>query len=116
MSITEHIKFEMEFLEYTTYYNPNVSEYYYIVLDFKTYQDVSKPYLVLRNIKTGDEIKTKIKQGKIFKEYPFGQYSILKILNFKDEYKKKNIGGEWQVSDELESVLYEYEVIKWQMK
>jgi DNA polymerase-3 subunit alpha len=112
MSITEHIKFEMEYLEYTTYCNPNVSEYYYVVLDFKTYNDVTKPYLVLRNIKTGNEIRTRIKQGKIFKEYPFGQYSILKILNFMDEFKKKNVGGDWVITDETEPILYQYEVIK----
>ncbi len=112
MSIIEHIKFEKEYLEYTTYINPNISEYYYIVVGFKTFKDVTKPYLTLRNIKTGNEINTKIKQGKIFKNNPFGEYAILKIVDFAKGFKKKCIGGEWVVSDEIEDILESYEVIK----
>lgn len=112
MSIVEHIKFELEYLGYTTYANPAVSEFYYIVLEFKTYKDVTRPYLVLRNIKTGDENKARIKQGKIFKESPFGQFSVLKIKEFEKCFKKKNIGGDWVVTDEIDDVLESYEVIK----
>lgn len=112
MSIIEHIKFEMEYLGHTTYINPNVSDFYYVVIGFKTFKDVTKPYLVLRNIKTGDEINTKIKQGKVFKNNPFGEYAILKIADFAKGFKKKCIGGEWVVSDEIEDILESYEVIK----
>lgn len=112
MPIIEQIKFEMEYLEYTTYVNPDVSEDYYVVLDFKTYQDITRPYLVLRNIKTGEEISTRIKQGKIFKENPFGQYSILKVYDFNDAFKKKKVGEDWIVTDQVEKILTQYEVIK----
>jgi DNA polymerase-3 subunit alpha len=112
MSIVEHIKFELEYLGYTTYTNPAVSEFYYIVLEFKTYKDATRPYLVLRNIKTGDENKARITQGKIFKESTFGQFSVLKIKEFEKCFKKKNIGGDWVVTDEIEDVLESYEVIK----
>lgn len=112
MSIIEHIKFEMEYLEYTTYVNPKVSKYYYVVLNFKTYQDVTRPYLILRNIRTGEEISTRIKHSKIFKENPFGQYSILKIYELKDAFKKKKVGEEWIVTDQIEKILTQYEVIK----
>lgn len=112
MSIIEHIKFEMEYLEQTTYVNPSVSEFYYVVIGFKTFKDTTKPYLVFRNIKTGNEENARITQGKIFKENPFGQYSILKIYNFDQKFKKKNIGGEWVVTDQLENILAKYEVIK----
>lgn len=112
MAIIEQIKFEMEYLEYTIYTNESVSEYYYVVIGFKTYKNATTPYLLLRNIKTGEETKTRIKEGKIFKGQPFGEYSILKIQNFTQGFKKKNIGGEWIVSDELEDILISYEVIK----
>lgn len=112
MAIIEQIKFEMEYLEYTTYINPNISKYYYVVLDFKVYKSATNPYLVLRNIKTGEEMKSRIKDSKVFKNQPFGRYSILKIKEFDQAFKKKNIGGNWVVSSELEDILVNYEVVK----
>lgn len=112
MGIIESVKFEKEYLEYVTYVNPKASDKYYIITEYKTYKDISKPYFTARCIKTGDEIKTRITQGKIFKENPFGLYSVLKISNFEERFKKKNIGGSWVESDETEKILQEYEVIK----
>ena len=113
MGIIESMKFEKEYLEYITYVNPSVSESYYIVTEFKTYKDATKPYITARSVKTGDEIKTRIKQGKIFRENPFGLWSVLKIKEFEPEFKKRpNAEGKWVVTDEIEDVLYEYEVIK----
>jgi len=113
MGIIESMKFEKEYLEYITYINPNASEDYYVIIEFKTYKDVTKPYITARSIKTGDEIKTRIKQGKIFKQDPFGLYSVLKIREFDKEFKKRsNAEGKWVSTDELEDVLTQYEVIK----
>jgi DNA polymerase-3 subunit alpha len=112
MGIIESVKFEKEYLEYVTYTNPLASENYYIIIDYKTYKDITKPYFTARNIKTGEEIKSRIKQGKIFKERPFGLYSVLHIKDFDQDFKKKNIGGQWVASDELEYILSSYEVIK----
>lgn len=85
----------MEYLQYTTYVNPKVNKDYYVVLEFKTYNNPSTPYLLVRNIKTGEEFKTKITAGKIFKESTFCQFSILIIYDFRDQFKKKKIGEEW---------------------
>jgi DNA polymerase-3 subunit alpha len=112
MGIIDSIKFEKEFLEYVTYVNPRASEDYYVITEYKTYKDVTKPYFTARNIKSGDEIKARMTQGKIFKEHPFGLYSVLKIKEFDKKFKKKNIGGEWVVTDETEKILTDYEVIK----
>lgn len=112
MSIQEYVKFEKEYLQYVTYVNPKVADYYYIVVYFRTLKDETKPYLVLRNIKTGEEIKTRIKQGKIYKQNPFGEFSVLRVDKFSEQFKKKLINGEWKNSDELEKILSEYEVIK----
>lgn len=113
MGIIESMKFEKEYLEYITYVNPSVSDRYYIITEFKTYKDVTKPYVVARQVKTGDEIKSRIKQGRIFKENPFGLYSVLKIKEFSQEFKKRpNAEGKWVATDEIEDVLCEYEVIK----
>lgn len=112
MNIVEQVKFDIEYLQYTDYANPKMADDYYIVIDFKTYKDSAKPVLNLRNIKTGEEVKTRIKQSNIFKAQPFGQFSVLKIQRFAYAFKKKLVGGQWQDADEQEIVLEEYEVIK----
>lgn len=113
MGIIESMKFEKEYLEYIVYTNENVSSLYYMVTDFKTYKDTTKPYITARQIRTGKEVKTRIKQGKIFKENPFGQWSVLKINEFSQEFKKRpNAEGKWEATDELEDILTEYEVIR----
>lgn len=112
MSIQEYVRFEKEYLQYVTYTNPTISEYYYIVVDYKTFKDVTKPHVVLRQIKTGEEVKTRIKQGKIYKQNPFGEFSVLKIEGFTMDFKKKLINGEWSTTDELEPIMEYYEVIK----
>ena len=111
LPIKEQVRAEIEFLGYTTYKNDSINEHYYIVTDFTTYTDVTRPYLVLRNIHNGEETKTRINQSKIFKQSPFGAYSILKIENFATKPKKKCISGEWVETDELENILEDYEVI-----
>ncbi|WP_346961405.1 PHP domain-containing protein [Clostridium sp.] len=112
MSVIEQIKFEMNFLEYCVYTNPKVNEQYYVVIEYKHYKDASKPYLTLHNIKTGEDIKSRIKQGKIFKLNPFGLYSILKVKKFAMYNKTKCIGGEWVKTNDLEPILESYEVIQ----
>jgi DNA polymerase-3 subunit alpha len=112
MSVVEQIKFEKDYLEYVIYTNPKVHESYYVIVDYKHYKDASKPYFTLHNIKTGEEIKSRIKQGKIFKADPFGLYSILKIKDFAWYNKTKNLNGQWVKTDELEPILESYEVIK----
>jgi DNA polymerase-3 subunit alpha len=112
MSIIEHIKFEMEYLGCTTYINPKVNKDYYVVLDFKTYKNPATPYLLVRDIKTGEEIKTKITSSKIFKLSPFGQYSIIKIYEFRDQFKKKKVGEDWIPTNEIEKIITAFECIK----
>ena len=112
LDVVSQVKAELLYLEYVIYANPNVSDTYYIVTEFKTYKNPTTPYVVLHNLHTGEDIKTRIKQGKIFKEQPFGKYSILKIKNFTQSYKSKMINGQWQKSDEIENIMVDYEVIK----
>lgn len=112
LSITEQIKFETEYLGYAVYTNPNIADYYYIVTEFSQYNDASRPYFTLYNLRTGESIKTKIRQGKLYKENPFGLYSVLDIKGFTYKNKTKLVDGEWCKSEELEAVVDTYEVIK----
>ena len=112
MSIQEYVKFEVEHLGYVMYTNSDMADCYYIVVDFTQHKDASRPYFTLYNLKTGESIKTKIRQGKIYKEQPFGMYSVLDIRGFTYKNKSKLVNGEWQQTTELEPVLESYEVIK----
>lgn len=112
MSIQDSVKFEKEYLQYVTYINPDMADYYYIVVDFKTYKDDARPYLILRQLQTGKETKTRIKQSKIYKSAPFGEFSILKIEGFTEDFKCKYVNDEYIKTDERELILEEYEVIK----
>ena len=91
LSIKEQVKFEMEFLEYTEYVNENAGDKFYIVIKYETYKDKSKPYVTLRQINNGKEMKTKIKDGKIFNENIFKLYDVLKVNEFKTQKKTKKI-------------------------
>ncbi|HEY8889821.1 MAG TPA: PHP domain-containing protein [Clostridium sp.] len=110
LSIKEQVKFEMEFLEYTEYINENAGDGFYIITKFETYKDKTKPYLTMRQVKTGIDMRTKIKDGKIYVENPFKLYDVLKVNAFKTQYKTKNVGGKWMKSNELEEILISYEV------
>ena len=68
--------------------------------------------MLLHNLKTGEEIKTRIKQSKIYRNNPFGEFAVLCIEGFTMDFKKKLIGGTWQTTDEREPILEAYEVIK----
>lgn len=112
MNVVEQIKFEMEYLNYIVYINPRVNESYYCVIEYKTYKEKRKPYITLYNIKTGNQIKTKITSVKLYENDPFGLYSILRVDEFTPKIKKRNINGVWTETDEFEDVLTKYEVIK----
>ena len=88
------------------------NEGYYVVIDFKIYKNSTQPYLIVRNISSGEELKTRIKRGNIYKSKPFGEFSILKIYGFIWDFKRKKVGDDWIITDEKEPILEEYEVIK----
>lgn len=112
MSLRDYLKFEKDYLQYVTYYDPKSRfENRYVVTDLKTYKNATKPYLTLMNIKTGEEIKTKITQSKIYVNNPFSEFDILEIDDFATRKKRKFINGQWTVSDETEPVLELYRVV-----
>jgi len=109
-SIKEQVKFELEYLGETNYINEGASSKWYIVTEYMTYNDKHKPSVILRQVKTGDEVRTKVKDPREFIENPFKKFSVLKVLEFKDEKKSKMIDGKWIKSDEIQKILHRYEV------
>ena len=112
MSVIDQVKFEKEYLQYVVYVNPKVNQCFYVVTDYKTFKEVRKPYCVLHNIKTGEDVKARVTSIKVYQDNPFGEFSILKVPHFTKKRKKKCVNGTWQETDELENILDEYEVIK----
>jgi len=110
LSVKEEVRFQIEFLEYTTVKYEQADSSLYIITEYKCYKDRSKPYITLRNLKTGEELKTKVKNSKNYMEYPFKLFDILQVTNFKIQKKMKNVGGKWERSNEDEQILDEWMV------
>ena len=112
LNVVDQVKADMEFLQYTDYMNPDMSDDYYIVIDYTTYKDSAKPSLVLHRICNGENVKCRIKQAAIFKAQPFGQFAVLRVPYITYAFRKKLVDGKWMDTDEREAILEEYEVIK----
>ena len=110
MSIKEQVKFEIDYLEYPVFYSDKFPEDFYIVVEYTTYKDKTKPYVILHNLKNGESLKTKVKDGKYYSEYPFFKFDVLKVNRFTQQFKTKKIGDKWQKTDELEDILSKWEV------
>lgn len=108
----ESIKFQKDKLNYVTYQNDTFPKNVYIVTDLTVYKSSTRPYLILRRIKTGENVKCRIKSSQVFKNDPFKEYSVLLIDGFSYEKKRRKVGEERVVTDEEDIVLKEYEVIK----
>lgn len=111
LDIVSQVTADMACLGYTDYTNKNMADDYYIVVRFDDKYGC-RPNLVLRRICDGEEVKTRIKQSRIFKANPFGLYSILRIEGFTYMFKKRKVDGKWQDSDETEPILESFECMK----
>lgn len=82
----------------------------FYVVEMKFYNDKSKPYLTLYNLKTGDTLKSKIASGKSFIENPFKEGNVINVIGFKEKNKMKMINGEWVKTLEMEKIVAEWDV------
>lgn len=111
LGIRDQMKYELEYLEYVVYKNENISDNFYFVIGFKTYNNKSTPYLTLYRIKDGEQIKTKITKASLFEEEPFALYSVLGNVEFKEVDKKRMINGKYVNIGETELVVKKYNVL-----
>lgn len=113
MDIVEQVKAESEYLGSVSYTNPKMKDYYWIVVAFDDSRNPTRPYVTIRRICDGKEIQTRIKKSSVFREHPFGLYSIIRMDIVTYEYKKKKTeDGKWIDSDTLEPILCNYDVVK----
>ena len=111
LNIKKQMQHEMEYLEYVVYQNPEISEHFYFVTDFKVYKNKATPYLVLYRIKDGTQIKTKITKGSLFEEQSFAQYAVIGDVVFRESMKKKFVNGEYTTTDEVELIITNYNLL-----
>ena len=114
--LLDQLRFERELLEIPIYQNKDVPNTWSYVLSFKTYGDkVNTPYLILYNLYNGDISTCSINKSKMFRENPFGIYSIIDAKNITPVPKKKKVGdgpnAKWVVTDQMKNILSDYEVI-----
>ena len=113
VDLLEQLKFERELLEFPIYQNPSLPKGWYYVIGFKTYGDkINTPYLVLYDLITSDLVVCSINKSKLFRDNPFGFYSIIYVKSFQDVVKKKKVGEKKFVpTNETKKVIVDYEVI-----
>lgn len=113
MPLREQVEKELEYLGYIDSIIPELPDYYHMVVAMKTYKDSSKPYVTMRQLSTGEEVKTRIKQGKLYEADPFTLYDILVYDDLTlQEKMRKNDAGKWQGTGEFEPVITAYSVLK----
>lgn len=113
MPLREQVEKELEYLGYIDSIIPELPDYYHMVVAMKTYKDSSKPYVTMRQLSTGEEVKTRIKQGKLYEADPFTLYDILVYDDLTLQEKvRKNDAGKWVGTGEFEPVLTAYSVLK----
>ena len=87
-----------------------------MVTAIKTYSDKTKPYVTLYNLGTGEEVNTKITNEASYISSPFKLYSIINVMRWKEQYKKKKVfeNGKYQYknTDEIINIPEEWIVIK----
>lgn len=110
LSIKNQLKAECEYLGSPISTWKGVSDDYYVITEFKTYKDKTKPYVTLYQVNSGELVKTKVKDGRFYLLAPFGLYDLIKVVRFSTQKKTKCIGGKWQKTDEDEQILSEWEV------
>ena len=107
------IQSEIETLGAANFTNNEINERYWIIIEYKTYgSNSTRPYVTVRNLNNGEEIKTKVTSSKQYQSSPFGLYSVLRIDAFAERPKKRNVNGQW-IDDpvEKELVISSYETI-----
>ena len=119
MTVKEKIKAQQEYLSYIDYTDPNMGKQYVVVTNLNTNYSPKFTAYCLNNGKTCSLKVRKNKKGRdyrvknTFKDTPFENGDIIRMVKCTQEPKAKFIDGSWQRDyKDKEWWLYEYEVIK----
>ena len=111
--LPKQLKFERELFEIPIYQNSEIPNTWNYVMGFKTYGDkVNTPYLILYNLHSGELSKCQINSSALFRNNPFGIYSIIDAKRIEPVFKKKKLdNGKYMLTNETKDILKEYDVI-----
>lgn len=119
MSVKEKIKYQQEYLSYIDYVDPEMSKTIIVVTNLNTNYSPKFVAYCINNGKTCPFKVRKNKKGRdyhvknSFKDTPFKDGDILRMIKCKQEPKAKMVDGKWERDyTDKEWWLYEYEVIK----
>ena len=119
MSVKEKIKYQQEYLSYIDYVDPEMSKTIIVVTNLNTNYSPKFVAYCINNGKTCPFKVRKNKKGRdyhvknSFKDTPFEDGDILRMIKCKQEPKAKMVDGKWERDyTDKEWWLYEYEVIK----
>lgn len=73
-----------------SYVNSQLSNIY-MVVNYKTYNSKAQPYVTLYHLEDGTEINTKVSNESVYLSNPFTLYSIINVIRWKEQYKKKKV-------------------------
>ena len=112
-SLREQVEWQYEYLGHCDLASDNIPEYYWLVTEFGTPYDKNKPYVTLHNLHSGDEVRTRIKYAKVFKDNPFEKFDVLCFETLANTPKvRKDDTGNWIETGEVEQILNVYDVVK----
>jgi DNA polymerase III alpha subunit len=111
--LPQQLKFERELMEIPIYQNSEMPKTWNYVLSFKTYGDkINTPYLILYNLNNGEISKCQINKSSLFRDNPFGIYSIIDAKEIEPVFKKKKLdNGKYVLTNETKNILKEYDVV-----
>ena len=118
MSIGEKIKVQQDYMSYINYIDPNMGKQYVVVTNLNTVYSPRFTAYCLNNGKTCTIKVRKNKKGRdyrvknSFKDTPFKEGDIIRMIKCKQEPKAKLVDGVWQRDyNDKEWWMYEYEVV-----
>jgi hypothetical protein len=108
-TLKEKLQFEVQYYGRAKFTNDKFPRNVYYVQSMTLGNDKTKPRFELYSLKTGELIKTRIKNSELYMTAPITDGHIIKC-KFTEQKMNKFIDGKWTASNDKEKILTEYEV------
>ena len=112
---TELMRYQLEYLGYIDYINPNEDIHKIMVYDVDTkYSPRFKAYCIKNGKVVEMKVRNKRKKDKtdtLFSKHPFVDGDVLLMKRCVKEARKKKVDDDWVETNEYEWVLAEYSIL-----
>ena len=113
IKLKDKLQSELELLGYISTKIPSLNENLVYVMKIDKFDNKKSCtyYTTVYDIKTGEEIRYRLSDYKIYMEYPFKEGDIIKICDSHKSNKRKKIDNKWIIlKDEFNNMLDWYEI------